>query len=278
MHFKGPAAATDDGGVTRPALCVVPTYLRRPEELEVVARCLVTLKETAPGAHVLVVDDHSPAAELAAAVEAACGELGFWFDRRPSNEGFSRTVNVGLRIAHENGCDGVLVNADIEFPDAGWLERMQARTDVSGRPAAVVGARLIYPQGVIQHAGIMVSLLQRDFFHRFQYGPADLPEALEPCRCPVTAALQLIRWETLDRLGFYDEEYRLAYEDVDYCLRVFEAGLDCIYEPSVRALHHESMFRGQADARIKRWTTESALRLWSKWADFDLSRFVPEAL
>jgi GT2 family glycosyltransferase len=264
--------------VTRPALCVIPTYLRRPEELEVIARCLVTLKETAPQAHVLVVDDHSPAAELAAAVEAACGELGFWFDRRPSNEGFSTTVNVGLRIAHENGCDAVLVNADIEFFDPAWLPNLQARTDTQGHPAAVVGAKLLYPVGLLQHAGVMVSLLERNFFHRFQFGPHDLPEANVACRCPVTAALQLIRWETLDAVGFYDEGYRLSYEDVDYCLRVFDAGLECIYEPSVRAWHHESLFRGRADKRIERWTSESAERLWSRWGQFDLTQFVPEAL
>ena len=264
--------------VTRPALCVIPTYLRRQEDLDLVARCLVSLKETAPAAEVLVLDDASPEPELAAAVEAACGQLGFWFDRRPVNAGFSRTVNVGLAIAHENGCDAVLVNADIEFMDPGWLDRMQARTDAQGRPAAVVGARLLYPNGLLQHAGIMFSLLGRDFYHRFQHGPSDLPEALVPTRCPVTAALQLIRWETLDAVGLYDEGYRLCFEDVDYCLRVFAAGLDCVYEPSVRAWHHESVFRGHRDEKIERWTLESTRRLFTKWATADLTQWVPEAL
>ena len=109
-------------GVTRPVLAVIPTFLRKPEDLDLVAKCLVTLRETAPDAHVLVVDDGSPEPQLVAAVEAACESLGVWFDHRPTNEGFSRTVNVGLRIARENGCDAVLVNADIEFMDAGWLD------------------------------------------------------------------------------------------------------------------------------------------------------------
>ena len=88
--------------------------------------------------------------------------------------------------------------------------------------------------------------------HRFQYGPNDLPEALVPCRCPVTAALQLIRHETLETVGIYDEGYRMAFEDVDYCLRVFEAGLECIYEPSVRAFHREKFFRGRPSDTIQR--------------------------
>jgi GT2 family glycosyltransferase len=257
---------------------VIPTYLRREADLDLVARCLVTLRETAPAAEVLVVDDGSPAPELVAAVEAACRELGVWFDARPTNEGFSRTVNVGLRIAHENGCDAVLVNADIEFMDENWLDRMSARTDMQDRPAGVVGARLLYPNGLLQHAGVMYSLLGRDWYHRFHLGPSDLPEALVATRCPVTAALQLIRCETLDQVGFYDEGFRLSFEDVDYCLRVFEAGLECIYEPSVRAWHRESMFRGQRTARIEAWTKQSAQRLYTKWGDDDMSRWIPEAL
>jgi GT2 family glycosyltransferase len=265
--------------VTRPALAVIPTYLRTEGDLELLARCLVTLRDTAPEAEVLVVDDGSPVPALVASAEQFCGELGVWFDHRPTNEGFSRTVNVGLRIAHENGCDAVLVNADVEFMDHGWLDRMRARTDTEGRPAAVVGARLLYPNGLLQHAGVMVSLLGRDFYHRFQHGPNDLPEALVACRCPVTAALQLIRFETLEEVGFYDEGYRLCFEDVDYCLRTFEAGLECIYEPSVRAWHHESVFRKKhTDPKIERWTRESTDRLWRTWGDHDLTRFVPEAI
>jgi GT2 family glycosyltransferase len=265
--------------VPRPALAIIPTFLRRPEDLDLLAACLVSLRQTAPNAAVLVLDDGSPERGLVAAVEAACRELGCWFDARPANEGFSRTVNVGLRIAQENGCDAVLVNADVEFHEAGWLERMQARTDTQGRPAAVVGARLLYPNRLLQHAGVMFSLLGRDFYHLFQYGPADLPEALVPCRCPVTAALQLIRLETLEAVGLYDEEFRLSFEDVDYCLRVFDAGLECIYEPSVCALHHESVFRRRDPTpKIRAWTEASARLLWRKWAAADLSQFVPEVV
>ena len=264
--------------MTRPTLCVIPTYLRREADLELVARCLVTLRETAPTAEVLVVDDGSPVPELVEAVEAACGELGVWFDHRPTNEGFSRTVNVGLRIAHENACDAVLVNADIEFTQPGWLDVMRARTDSQGRPAAVVGARLLYPNGLLQHAGVMFSLLGRDWYHRFHLGPSDLPEALVACRCPVTAALQLIRLETLASIGIYDESFGLAHEDMDYCLRVFEAGLECIYEPAVVAFHHESLFRGKRSKKIEDMHKRSIVRLLEKHGATDMSPWTPEVL
>jgi GT2 family glycosyltransferase len=206
-------------------------------------------------------------------LEAVADELGVTVVCKDENTGFAKTVNVGLEIALAQEWDAVLVNADIEFHEAGWLERMLARTDTLGRPAAVVGARLLYPNGTIQHAGAFLSLRTRGFWHRCQYAPADLPEALDPMRCPVTAALQLIRHETLEQVGLYDEEFRMAYEDVDYCLRVFNADLECVYEPTVCAIHHESVFRGRKDAKIEAWERASVERLATKWADSDLSQF-----
>jgi GT2 family glycosyltransferase len=256
-------------------LCVIPSYLRTPADLDLLVRCLVSLWSTAPEAGVMVVDDGSPERSLVRQLVAAIDELGYELIAKEENEGFSRTVNVGLRHALETGRDAVLVNADIEFHEPGWLDRMVARTDTQGRHAAVVGARLLYPNGCIQHAGVFFAPSSHAFWHRCQYAPANLPEALVPVRCPVTAALQLIRHETLEQIGVYDEGYRMAYEDLDYCLRVFEAGLDCIYEPSVCAVHHESVFRGRSTPKIDEWQRESLLRLKSKWIGADLSAFTP---
>ena len=258
-------------------LCVVPTYLRTPDDLDLVVRCLVSLWSTAPGASVLVVDDGSPEPALLGPLAAAVKELGYEIIAKDENEGFSRTVNVGLRYALETGRDAVLVNADIEFHEAGWLEQMLARTDTQGRPAAVVGARLLYPNGCIQHAGVFFSARTRSFWHRCQHGPGDLPEALQPMRCPVTAALMLIRHETLEAVGLYDESFRMTYEDVDYCLRVFASGRDCIYEPSVCAVHHEAVFRhaSRPHPKLEGWRHESRQRMFQKWNGADFSPFTP---
>jgi len=262
----------------RPTLCIVPAFVRNEEELDVLLRCLVSLRSTAPDAEVLVVDDASPAQQLIAGLEAVCDELGIALVSNDENSGFSATVNAGLEFALATERDAVLVNADIEFLEPGWLERMRARTDTQGRPAAVVGARLLYPNGLIQHAGIFLSPLHRDWLHRFQYGPGDLPEAMTPTRCPVTAALQLIRYETLEQIGLYDETYKMCFEDLDYCLRVFEAGLECIYEPTVVASHREKFFRGKPDPKIAQWTRESTARMYQRWGTTDLSQWVPEVL
>ena len=259
-----------------PPLAVVPSYLRTDEDLDVLLRCLVSMQATAPGMPAVVVDDMSPNQALAAAARVAAGELGLGWLANDENRGFAATVNAGLAIARAEGLDALLVNADIEFAFGGWLEALQARTDTQGRPSAVTGARLLFADGLLQHAGIYFSVLHRDFFHRFRYGPADLPEALVPTRCPVTAALQLIRHDALDAVGLYDEEFGLGYEDVDFCLRVFAAGGECVYEPAAVAMHPEKTFRGRPSARIAALHERSAARMWSKHAGSDLSRWIPE--
>ncbi len=264
----------------RPTLAIVPNFLRTREELEVVLRCLVSLWTTTDSANtvVMVVDDCSPAQDLVDELEIAIHELGFMLHRRPENGGFAKAVNVGLERALDAEADAVLVNADLEFFQHGWLDHMRTRDDSQGRPAAVVGAKLLYPSGLIQHAGIYFSLLKRDWGHRFQYGPADLVEAQVPYRCPVTAALQFIRWETLASVGLYDEGYRMIFEDVDYCLRVFEAGLECVYEPAASAYHLEKYFRSKPSPTIKEWTDTSIERLWSRWGRTNLAPYAPEVL
>jgi GT2 family glycosyltransferase len=261
--------------VTPSPLAVVPTYLRTPEDLDVLLRCLVSMAQTAPRARLLVVDDCSPAAELVDLLETAAAEVGFELLRRPVNGGFAKTVNVGLRRALTEGRDAVLVNADIEFHAAGWLEPMLARTGTDGELAAVVGARLLYPNGLLQHAGIYFSLLHRGFAHRFNLGPGDLPEALLPARCPVTGALQLIRHSCLVQIGLYDEAFHMGWEDVDYCLRVYAAGLECVYEPAACATHAESLFRSRTAKGQEDWERRSLEVLLRKHAGADLSAFVP---
>jgi GT2 family glycosyltransferase len=258
-----------------PPLAVVPAYVRDQDDFDKLLRCVVSLRATAPGAILLVVDDASPNEELAGMAEMAAQEVDGVYVRNEENLGFAATVNVGLRVALAEGADAVLVNADIEFASPGWLEALLARTDTQGRPASVVGARLLFPDGTIQHGGIYFSLLNRDFFHRFRYGPGDLPEALAPTRCPVTAALALIRHECLEAVGLYDEGFGMAYEDVDYCLRVFESGRECIYEPAAVASHHEKAFRDRPTERALEMARRSQRHLWSKHAATDLSPWVP---
>ena len=186
------------------------------------------------------------------------------------NEGFSKTVNVGLRKALHEKQNAVLVNADIEFFRDKWLFLMEAREE------AVVGALLLYPNGFIQHAGIFYSVIRREFDHIYRMAPGNLPAAYEERVCPVTGALQFIRLECLQTVGLYDENFRMGYEDVDYAHRVFDSGRVCVYDPRVIAIHHESVFRSQDEnGKGKQWFDESLRYLHKKWAGHDFSTYVP---
>ena len=257
----------------RPTLAIVPVVLREPAQLEALVTRLMSLWATANDAEVLVVDDGSPDQALVDQLEAATGELGYALERRPSGDGVAVAANVGLRLARETGRDALVVAQNVSFVEAGWLEAMQARTDTQNRPAAVVGARLLFPNGLLSHAGMFFSLLGREFRYRHRMGPGDLPEALVPCRCPVSGALQLIRNETLEAVGLYDEGFWLGWEDVDYCLRTFAAGLECIYEPAARAVQHGAAVGDPGEQGSR---DQSLRHLLTKYLRDDLSAYVPD--
>lgn len=260
------------------SLGVIPAFLREPKDAELLTDCLQSIQSTAAGElDVLVVDDGSPNEELVERIEQLQRPLSFELERTPENTGFSTTVNVGLQRALESGRNAILINADVEFSTRGWVEIMEQQLGIVDpeKRAAVVGALLMFPNGLIQHGGIYFSLLTRTFDHLFKYGPWNLPEALCADARPVTGALQFIRHETLTNVGLYDEEFRMGWEDVDYCLRVFLSGRECVYQPAVRAYHHEMMFRGRADEKLQRWQAESFVRLMRKYAEQSFAGLVP---
>jgi GT2 family glycosyltransferase len=144
---------------------------------------------------------------------------------------------------------------------------------------------LVYSLDVEPHhhyvsGGVVVhnSMLTRDFGHRFQFGPGNLPEAQHATTCPVTGALQFIRHECLATVGLYDESFHLGWEDVDYCARVWLSGRQCIYQPGVRAVHRESYFRGRQTEKLAKWTADSWLRFCGKYQDVSFAEFVPNML
>jgi GT2 family glycosyltransferase len=259
-------------------LCVVPAHLAGDADADALLRCLVSLWSTRVDVDVLVVDDGSPARELLTPLAAVVDELGFELVADHGRTGHAAAINLGLRRAHEEGRDAVLLAPDLELTSRGWLDALLARTDGAGRPAAVVGARLLSPTGDILHAGRIFSQLTRKWAHRFQHGPGDLPAALRPCRCPVGSELMLIRHATLDTVGLFDEAYGLGGQDLDYCLRVFAGGLECIYEPTAVAVRDDKPGTGQVSEQRRALARRSRTRLLEKWGSQDLSRFVMEAL
>lgn len=258
-------------------LVIIPQYLTQDTDIEVTMDAARSIRGTvSESVDILVVDDHSPDQSLVDGATEGLARYEAELVRCEENRGFATTVNVGLQRALDEGRDAVLFNADLEIRTPGWVRICQKTKDAQDRPAAVVGALLLYPLGgTIQHAGIYFSLLTRDFRHMYQFGPGNLPEALHPRVCPVTGAFQYIRHDTLEKVGIYDPNFNMAHEDVDYCVRVFLAKLQCVYEPRVSGFHAEAMFRGRPSPKMQQWQDKSWAYFCSKHREQCFEEWVP---
>ncbi len=126
---------------------------------------------------------------------------------------------------------------------AKW-SRWRSSTDVG-----CVGAKLLYPDGRLQHAGVVIGL-GGVAGHAHRFARADDPGYLQRLRAvhevsAVTAACLVIRREVFDAVGGLDEGLTVAFNDVDFCLKVRAAGYRNLWTPFAELIHHESVSRGR---------------------------------
>lgn len=205
---------------------VIPTF----NNLELTQGCLAALRETAPGAEVIVVDNCS-----------TDGTREFLRSRpdlvtvlNDENRGFAKACNQGAELA--TGELVCFLNNDT-IPHRGWLDALaEPFVDPS---VGVAGAKLLYSDGRIQHAGIRVSERDGELcpFHVHLLRPADAPQVNRPCELQmVTGACLLARRE----LARFDEAYLNGHEDLDLCMAVRERGFKVVYAPESVVTHLES--------------------------------------
>lgn len=220
-----------------------------------------------PDYEVLVVDNGSvePAAlAYLARIEAEHSRVRVLRDPRPFN--FSALNNRAA--AEARGEVLILLNNDIEVVDPSWMRALVAnavRPDVG-----CVGARLLYPDGTLQHAGVVTGLhglaghpyrLMSGSFVGY-YGRLTVPHAVSA----VTAACLAVRRELYRQVGGLDEALAVAFNDVDFCLRVQRAGHRNLLVPQAVLVHHESATRGldQSGEKRRRFQGEVA-RMKERW-------------
>ncbi len=163
--------------------------------------------------------------------------------RGPFN--FSAMVNLAAR--HARGDLLLLLNNDTEPLHPGWLRRMAAIAVDPG--VGAVGARLLYPDGRLQHAGVVLGL-GGVAGNAFSFLPADSPGYFGAAwttrdYSAVTAACMVTpREDFLAVNGFDADSLPVAYNDVDYCLRLKQIGRRTVYCAEAELIHHESASRG----------------------------------
>lgn len=160
---------------------------------------------------------------------------------------YSAINNFGAKYA--TGELLLLLNNDVEVINEEWLTKMVSlaqREDVG-----CVGAKLYYPDGTIQHGGIIVGLggaaahAHRGFNHK-EYGYF-LRLGITHNLSAVTGACLMVKKSVFDEVGGLDESFEVAYNDVDFCLRVLETGRVNVWTPYAELYHYESKSRGVDD-------------------------------
>jgi GT2 family glycosyltransferase/glycosyltransferase involved in cell wall biosynthesis len=242
----------------KPVSIVIPSY----RDAERVSTLVQSIRATVPAgmARIIVADDASGPEHLARlraieGVEVVEGDI---------NGGFAANVNRGLG-ATDPTHDVVVLNSDTEARP-GWLACLQYASTQED-DIGIVGARLLYPDGRIQFAGTARNLGAPEWFdHRYRFKPDDWgPAGLAGPVLAVTGACMYVRRETIERIGVLDERYPMAYEDVDWCLRAWQAGMRVLYFPAASLFHHESVTRGTDVGERER---ESQRFFWERWGAF----------
>jgi O-antigen biosynthesis protein len=164
-------------------------------------------------------------------------------DERPFN--WSALNNSAVRQAR--GGQLLFMNNDMEIIRSDWMEALLEHSQ--RREVGAVGARLLYPDDTIQHAGVVLGI-GSVAGHAFKRLPVDdpgyfsLPQVVRDVSA-VTGACLMTRGEVFEEMGGFDERLPVAFNDVDYCIRLRQAGYLVVYTPGATLYHHESVSRGE---------------------------------
>ncbi|WP_081857822.1 glycosyltransferase [Thiomonas sp. FB-Cd] len=253
---------------------IIPTR----DQFPLLQRCIESLIEKTkyPAYEILIVDNDSQTPEARnylAAIEAKEAELGerLRIIRQPGPFNFSAMNNAAAGAAR--GEYLLLLNNDTAALHDDWLDEMMGyavRPDVG-----IVGAKLLYPDGKIQHAGVILGMrgpaehpfISRPPEDRGYFGRAQLTQNYSA----VTGACLLVRKSVFEQVGGLDEgDFKVSYNDIDLCLKVREAGLRIVWTPYALLMHEGSasqkgQIEGKPDeAKLKRFAAEKDA-MYAKW-------------
>lgn len=276
IGMKAEVTMTDQFGRYRTKLLVegeplVSIMIPNKDHREDLEKCIHSIyeKSTYRNFEILIIENNSETEEIFSyynELEQEHSNLRVLRWDKPFN--YSAINNFGAE--HARGEYLVLMNNDIEVKSESWMEEMLGycqREDVG-----VVGAKLLFPDERIQHAGIIVGLgpsgTAGHIFYTFPndvftyVGKASSTQDLSA----VTAACMMTKKSLYQEIGGMDESFVVAFNDVDYCLRVREQNKLVVYHAFVEMYHYESVTRGYEDKpeNAKRFAQETK-RFKKRW-------------
>lgn len=252
-----------------PALPLVSIIIPTRDKLELLRPCVETLiqRTSYRQFEVLVVDNRSSDPEALRYLARLNDHPQVKVLAYDEDYNFSAINNFAARYAAGNYL--CMLNNDTEIIDGEWLAELMR---YAVRPEiGAVGAKLLYPDRKIQHAGVVVGL-GGAAGHAHRFDAADEPGYFRQAHVAqfvsaVTAACLVVSKEKFCAVGGLDEEgFAVAFNDVDFCLKLAREGWRNVYTPHAVLLHHESKSRGKdhAPANVARFTQEHAL-LQRRW-------------
>ncbi|MCL5238914.1 MAG: glycosyltransferase family 2 protein [Candidatus Marsarchaeota archaeon] len=197
--------------------------------------CVHSIKQTAYKNYKVVVVDGGSTDGSVEYIEDRLRTAAIIKDKK--NYGYARSNNGGIEflIRRYNPQYILLLNNDIIVEDKDWLTNL-VKTAERDKQIGIVGCKLIYPNGLIQHAGIKISIAphniaraERDTAQQDYVGEIDA----------VTGAVMLIKRKVINKVGLLDSNFFMGYEDIDYCLRTKRAGFKIVYNGKVKLVHLE---------------------------------------
>lgn len=217
------------------------------DRLDLLRACVDSLEPTLPpGTEILIIDNDSERAETHAFLAAFATRPHRRVLPVPGPFNFSRLCNAGAKAS--TGRVLVFLNNDTTTLARDWLRPLQ---DYAIRPdCGAIGARLLYPSGRVQHAGIAIGIggyaghvdLHAEGDAEGQFGRARRDHSL----LAVTGACLAVERQKFDAVGGFDEEnLPVDLNDVDLCLRLQEQGFRTIFAADCVLIHHESASRGR---------------------------------
>jgi len=247
---------------------LIPT--RDKKDITEIAVCSILEKTTYPHYEIIILDNGSVEQETLdwfTVIQKKDARVRVIRYDHPFN--YSAINNFG--VAHSKGSVIGLVNNDVEVINSEWLTEMVSNACRS--EIGCVGAKLYYSDDTVQHGGVIIGI-GGVAGHSHKYYARSHKGYL--CRLvitqnlsAVTAACLIIRREIYDAVGGLEEEgLKVAFNDVDFCLKVREAGYRNLWTPYAELYHHESISRGFEDTPEKQTRFKMEVEFMkNKWCD-----------
>jgi GT2 family glycosyltransferase len=268
--YLGPATRPSEVAIRAPGDDRIAVVIPSRDAADLLSRAIGTLRSKARSPDrldIVVVDNRSTdpgALALMEELERGGAARRYPFDR-PFNWGLAS--NEGARSSDAPVI--VFANNDIEMLSEGWDDILLAA--LADPTVGAVGARLLYPNGTVQHGGIVFGMTPNHAEHEGRGVPATDPGPNRRLVVPraavaMTGAFLAVRRDDFEAIGGIDTTMQIAHSDFDFCLRLRERGLVIRYEPGIEAIHFESVTRGmnatKADVAFDESERADLMRRW----------------